>query len=37
VPMVLNALWLALGTALCFLFVIAMMLPLLDLITKMNA
>ncbi len=36
IPMFLNGLWLALGTALCFVFVIAMMLPLISIIQKIG-
>jgi len=36
VPMFLNALWLALGCALCLLFTAAMLAPLLGIITKMG-
>jgi hypothetical protein len=37
IPMFLNALWLALGAALCLLFVVAMMLPLLNIMIKLDA
>ena len=36
IPMFLNAFWLALGCALCFLFVAAMMAPLLGIVSQVS-